>query len=407
MIPTELQEFVSDGESRVRSDVEQLNARLAAHRKAGEDFVNQDYDELFTVVLEACAYKGRGALDYDGCLKALFPFLPRFSSQQTMERWGPLLQQIAGRSDVNKRTIRNEILSGVTPQISEEPAALTPSTSGEGAGKPEREPNQHIYKFDSVPAVGSMTDQLEFEGMTRAWILERARKEIRVRAEWDVWFVRSALLQRRRLTADYVETLTADDEFWASEIAELFANSLAEPPRPEAIGWVSAALLNSRLRYMRPRLYLRAPESPVIQAIATRSDISAAETSWVEEIGYPFVRCLRLIRDELNRGRNLAPRKGMLSDLEAYLQQVLDRLGVRPDDMSEDRQLAFDPSQHITAVPLEIGTPVRLLHAGLVDRQSGRRVFKAVVSPLESGQGSDSVSPDYVGDHHQEGKTSE
>lgn len=233
----------------------------------------------------------------------------------------------------------------------------------------------------SPPSVGSLPEQkTTWDSLVVGWQQQRLLHNVAHRALWDVWVLRSALLLRRPLSVDYVDALVEDDEFWATEGAADFAQSLAEPPRPETIGKINAALLNSRLRYLRPRLYLRAPDSPVIQAIGDRSDFTAAEEALVEEIGYPFVRSLRLIRDELNRGANLAPRKGMLSDLQTYLEQVLDRMGVRPDSVDGVSKVRFDPSHHLSSVPLEVGEEVTLVHAGLVDVKTGRRVFKAVVA---------------------------
>lgn len=402
MIPPDLYEFVVDGEARVRGDVDGLSARLVAHRKFGADYAKEEFDPLFTLVLEACAYTGRGALDYDGCLKALFPFLSRFKGNRPLDLWMPLLESIAKRADINKGTIRNELLVDLDvprPPAGHQQSTLSPPLDAPSPVASDRAAPMMRTFVAGPPAMGSIKESKEFGEVVEAWQQERLDFDLELRAAWDVWIIRSALLQRHRLSTDYLEELMTDDDFWLSSVAGEFAESLTEPPRPDAIGRAAAALLNGRLRYLRPRLYLRAPDSPVIQPIADRSEIAAVEQSLVEEIGYPFVRSLRLIHDELNRGPNLAPRKGMLTDLEAYLTQVLDRLGVSPDAVGEAREVPFDPIQHFSSTPLEIGAPVRLIHAGLVDIESGRRVFKAVVVPIdrkkhddESEHGSDNES---------------
>lgn len=375
----ELKQFEIDGEARIRDDVDGLNRALATERKAGADLSESSFDGLFTRVLEACVFTGRGALDYDGCLKALFPFKARFASD-TLARWAPLVERVAQRSDINKGLIHDNLIG---PALGLIRAETDDTESHQGSSSSDSTPTASSHDHDGqAPEITDVSNVEEFSALASSWAAVRSSYPIDHRAEWDFALLLAASVRRFRLDPNYVECVVDDDEVWSSARGTEFIESLVEPINANAVGRVAAALLNSRVRSARPRLFLQFPESLVIQAIADPGNDTAFEETIVEEIAYPLVRSLRLLATERNRPGGRAPRRTMLADLEDYLEQVLSRLGLRRDNLDNGSSLAFDPVDHQPVDPVDLGAEVRVIHAGLVDEKSGRRVFKALVEAV-------------------------
>lgn len=373
----ELKQFEIDGEARIRDDVDGLNRALATERKAGADLSEASFDGLFTRVLEACVFTGRGALDYDGCLKALAPFKARFASD-TLARWAPLVERVAQRSDINKGLIHEHLIGPALGLIRTE---TDDAESHQGSSSSDSTPSSHHHD-GQAPEITDVSNVEEFSALASSWAAVRSSYPTDHRAEWDFALLLAASVRRFRLDPNYAECVVDDDEIWSSARGTEFTESLVEPINANAVGRVAAALLNSRVRSARPRLFLQFPESLVIQAIADPGNDTAFEETIVEEIAYPLVRSLRLLATERNRPGGRAPRRTMLADLEDYLEQVLSRLGLRRDNLDNGSSLAFDPVDHQPVDHVDLGAEVRVIHAGLVDEKSGRRVFKALVEAV-------------------------
>lgn len=375
----ELAEFARDGAARVRGEADRLSSALVARKKAGDDLGGSQFDELFQRILEACAHSERGALDYDGCLKLLYPFKDRFASE-AITRWLPLVERLEQRADISKGIILESLLGPARQAAGVETSNIDPT--------PDRASSHAVASVRShehdgpAPEIAGFSNADEFVALTASWAPVRASYPVEHRAGWDFALLSAASLRRFPLDPSYIERVTDDDEIWSTARGLEFAESMVEPMPAEAVGRVAAALINSRLRYVRPRMFLQFPESLVIQAIGDSANNRAFEDAIVEEIGYPFIRSLRLLSMERNRPSGRAPRRTMLADLQDYLEQVLSRLGLRPDNLDRARSLAFDPINHTSANDIEIGEEVRVIYPGLVDEKSGRRVFKALVEPI-------------------------
>ena len=376
----ELEQFEIEGEARIRDDVDGLNAALVAEKKAKADLSEPSFDGLFTRILEACVFTGRGAIDYDGCLKVLFPFTERFASE-SLAHWAPLIERLSQRTDINKGFIHDNLIDPALQNIRRETYDAEPYDDTLPSGStPMASSHDHV---GPAPEIADVNNQLEFSTLTSSWAAVRSSFPIDHRAEWDFAMLVIASVRRFRLDLNYVEQVADDDDIWSTARSTEFTESLVEPINARAVGPVAAALLNSRIRVSRPRLFLQFPESLVIQAVADPGNETAFEETIVEEIGYPLVRSLRLLATERNRPSGRAPRRTTLADLQEYLEQVLSRLGLRPDNPHGDRPLTFDPVHHQSVSPVDLGAEVRVIHVGLVDDRSGRRVFKALVEAAE------------------------
>lgn len=384
MVPDRLKQIIDDGASRVRGDVEEV-ASLLVEAKEGSSLEDSEFDEVFKMMLEACGYSGLGALGYTQCLKLLFPFAARFANPVDLEPWDAQLRELAARDDINKGVIHKDLLSNVRS---------TDLASRRSRPESQTNPAQPYSSFDfsgAPPPLETDFDQEEFEAIVRGWIAVRDQFLAKDRAERDFRILQLALRLGLRLDANFAEFLADDEDVWNTDVAEIFVESLNEPLDRNLVGSAAAALLNSVLRYKRPRVYFRHPQSQVIRPIAEPSDVDELQRLLVEEIGYPFVRALRLIRDELGR-TGKPPRRGMLTEMGDYITQVLERLGLRVDQETERDEVEFSPVDHHSSEPVEAGEIVKMVFPGLVERSSGRRIFKAIVVPADSSQRSDTTN---------------
>lgn len=383
----ELSVLISQGEAAIRSDVEKVHAILIGLSKQGESLDSPKYDDAFKTVLEACAYTGRGELDYDACLKLLAPFGRRFDDEADT-RWQPLISALAERENINKGFVGN-MLATARPPIAA-PTASNPTFNSESSDQsPTTRQVDPDLLWKAVPSVGTVPDGTSFEYLAANWpgkdVLPASR-----RGDWIVWFLRSAQLMRWPLPISFLDEVSTDDEFWSSEEARKFSESLSEPPSPEVVGRVGAALLNSRLRWLRPRLFLRAPQSLVIEPIGDRTDLTRAEELVIEEIAYPFIRALGTLEREATRAGDRPPRRTVLKDLDGFLTQVLQRLGLAVIGKLESEE-PFDPSGHELVGQADPGDPVVVEQPGLKDTKANRVVVKAIVRPIGAPKNSDEM----------------
>ena len=378
MIPDRLKQIIDDGASRVRGEVNEVASLLVEARKGGV-LDDSEFDEVFSLVLEACGYSGLGALNYDQCLKLLYPFSARFASADDLVPWEAQMRELAARDDINRGVIQADLLrsSGFAGVASERSRpASHQATEHPGSS----------YEFDvAPPSIETTFDPSEFETVVREWNSVRYGFSVDHRAGWDVRLLQLALKLGLRLDANFAESLADDDDVWNADAMNVFVESITEPLDQQLVGSAAAALLNSVLRYKRPRVYFRHPQSQVIRPIAESSDVDEMQRLLVEEIGYPFVRALRLISEELGRAGK-PPRRGMLTEMGEYITQVLERLGLRVDQETERDEIGYSPIDHHSSDPVEAGEMVKMVFPGLVERSSGRRIFKAIVVPADRSQ---------------------
>jgi len=399
MISDRLRQIIDDGASRVRGEVDEVASLLVEARESGS-LEHSEFDEVFTMILEVCGYSGLGSLKYNQCLKLLFPFTARFASPDNLVPWEVQLRELASRDDINRGVIRDNLLGSIG-------FADLASTRTRPASHTETDQPYTSYDFSGPPpSLDTTFYPAEFEAVVGEWSSVRSGFSVGDRAAWDFRFLQLATKSGLRLDANFAESLADDEDVWNADVAVAFVESLSEPLDRQLVGSAAAALLNSVLRYKRPRVYFRHPQSQVIRPIAEPSDVDEMQRLLVEEIGYPFVRALRLISEELGRAGK-PPRRGMLTEMGEYITQVLERLGLRVDQETERDELLYSPIDHHSSDPVEAGEFVKMVFPGLVERSSGRRIFKAVVVPADRSQCSSESSDISVSDPEEGGSGDE
>ena len=180
----------------------------------------------------------------------------------------------------------------------------------------------------------------------------------------DAWCLRLAVLKSRSCPLEFAEALYADGDFWGSQSATEFCAGLGQPIDAARTGELQAALLNSRISELRPRLFLQAPDTRVLRRIADplRNEAERLESDLRDKLQFDLINAVAQIRRELARPQ--APRKQTIRDIEETIETLLSDLGCEAfGELGEI--VPFSPRQHQTAVPLATDAPVRIEAPGL------------------------------------------
>lgn len=369
------------GGAAIKADVERAAASVRLLLQ-GVDVDPSRIERAMGQVLEICAETGPGALPAAEVRGLLYPALLHLQKTGTNELFGAHLRVIGRRADLRSSPSIDELLRDLAPGEEDE----VPESSGEPdprAGQPpEARELLGALERGEPPAVGGLRSRDLLTAVALGWVDIRGQIEPEVRATGDVFLLRSALLLRAHLPLGVAEAVANDETVWTTAAFEGLAAGLAEPLRADDLGTAQSALLNARLRVLRPRLFLRAPEALVIEPVGAKFDSAAIETALMDEVSAPLLRCLTTIEEENARSGERRPRKTVFRELATYVEQVLERLGSRVE-LHVGARTRFDPERHASGVPLEPGAEVRVVVPGLIDKSTRAVRIRALVEPVE------------------------
>lgn len=380
---SEFSELLVMSSAALRADPDTANALL---RKVQPHWAEQDEAQRRTVVLnavEACVYSGPASLSAADVSKIIAPLLRLLPDDSDLDDFRPALAALLVRPGMDRSPILLKELKGRgirRPPGEVETSDVAPTASISTAS---------LVQLDfatsasvAVPRVGELPQGLTLADVSGAWFSLRDGAAESRRFEIDRWIIKSAALKRHRIDLQYADALRRDDAFWSDADTIEMAAALAGP-FSEGMGELQAACLNTRLRFLRPRLFLQHPDTLVVASLGSRRDLEEAQDALFEEVSYPFLRSIRQLQYERRRGR--APRVTVLDEVERYLQDVLRRFGMRLVHEAGD-EVQFDPSLHLPVGEVEIGDLVTVVEPGLVEIQSGLVRLHAKVTTKQSAQ---------------------
>lgn len=216
------------------------------------------------------------------------------------------------------------------------------------------------------------------------WVRDRGGIGVDARAGRDV-----ALLEAHaatRIPTAFAEALYEDDAVWGAAAMADWVRKLDAPIDATIAGTASAGLLNARLRESAPRLFLRHPNSLVIQPIASRAEVGSLR----DEVGRELVsHALRNVWDvifilQTERERKSGARVVELDKAVKALDGAFRRAGYEKHPQ-EGAEVRFDPTVH-TAIDeaTENQELVVVKRPGLCHRDTGEVVIRPVVDRMRA-----------------------
>jgi hypothetical protein len=186
--------------------------------------------------------------------------------------------------------------------------------------------------------------------------------------------IRKAILSNSPTSLKFIDQIFRDDNFWTSNRVIEWAENIG-PIRGDSLGTIATAALNSRLRKLVPQLFLRNPDSLVIDKLVRSETIESVQfNQFLEQSKQIFYAICdvefvlqkpRLTKRELQR---------LLEALENSLLQLrTKRFG------KKGKLELFDPDLHLSKTLIEIGTQVEILESGLKSSENEQVFIKAKV----------------------------
>jgi len=362
----------------LRADPNKANLLLREIHPGWIDINPNEQKRLIRSALEACLYTGHAALAPGDIAKIVIPLLRLIPRDPVPLEYQQALEELLSRPGIERSPILIDQLTSCGIRRTVAPNGdCAPSVPAPGATPT----NLSLPKFFGdgdieIPQVGSVPDEMPMEVLTSQWTQLRPMIPQTRRHDIDRWILRSSTLVRHKLDISYCDVLRGDDEFWESEETRDMTSTLPAP-FSTALGNLQAACLNTRLRFLRPRLFLQHPETDVVAPLGSQRDLDEAREALLEEVSYPFLRSIRRLQHERRRGP--APRVSVLDDIEQYLQDVLRRFGMKLLFQAGEETL-FDPATQLAAVDTEPGALVTVIEPGLVEMDTGRIRLQAKVT---------------------------
>jgi hypothetical protein len=319
-------------------------------------------------VLRACSREGDGGLDETAAKSLAFPAL---KIAQTFSTWVALAEALSAcnqRPALNGNpAIARLLVEGMdVVRTSSEVPPESGDLRGEVPADIEWQPQLLDEHFSSYDA----------SALAVAWTVARQDRQ-----DDDRWAIDASLLdglrtRRRPIPTALAEALYVED-CWASRSFVKWVEDLPRPLSEADAGLASAALLNARVRDVRPHLFLRHPDVRVVDVVsAQKSPSSGRSEESGRSIAEPLHRARLVVEGELDRA---SPRKKPLESAVAMLRSCLSRLGMETFG-TPGSVMPFDPVEHLGDEDLATNEQIIVVRPGLRETASGAVVLRAGVA---------------------------
>ncbi len=223
----------------------------------------------------------------------------------------------------------------------------------------------------------------ERAALTSLWLGMRSSIEAADRARTDGRLLRHSWERGGPVDARLAEELFKDDKVWEQAPLIDLADRLLAPLDPERHGVAAAALLNTRLRRLRPRVYLRHPETVVVDRLAGGTALEDLRQGIALTVADQTLDVHTALVEETKRG---GIRKSVLREACESLVDALQRLGYVPLHQVGD-EVKYDPLLHVSADQVAYQSVVLVLRPGLTRSGAVAPQVKAIVAALTNREG--------------------
>ncbi|PZS09657.1 MAG: hypothetical protein DLM70_01385 [Chloroflexi bacterium] len=381
--------LASVDDASLRSDIGIAALTLQAVRKGDLPTDDVYWPKAVRRVLVACVEAGPGQFTRIDALKLLYPLALVLSQLDQIDEFAPELRALSHRNDVWESSAldvvrrRLSIIGPGGPSFltrDNSPIVEYPSVSGNQIVGARAGCMELPISSDSASAadVGSTLGLLA--SASQDWLDRREALPGDDRAAGDIRLIHEMTASKVLIPPAFAEALFVDDQMWDTRAAADYAQELIRPFQQDVVGLAASVLLNSRIRRLRPRLFLRFPETFVAERIGQRSDDSQLRRDVLDLVAEPFLRTAEVIDAELKRPKGRLPRKNSFKVIRDHLSQVLQSLGYRWVGAGGDI-VPFDPAMHVSFQPVDAQSDVVIMRPGLQELSSGTISVKAQVNP--------------------------
>lgn len=356
---------------------------LRTHRESLPNLGHDEQTRILREFLTACVQVGPGSVDHRETRNILetISFLLKSGviGENSLLSLTELTAQVLRRPDLDPKLEVIAELKSFLPAVTN--FSISPSM-----GRNQSDPPTSISGIDLPAELASLIapavddEIVTIEELSRKW-LQSARQsaDAKTRTSVDLFLLRTAITARAVAAIEFVHELYLSEDFWSSEMVQDWSSNIGTPISSEGFGEVCAAMVNTRLRSIIPRRFLKHPDSLVIDAIARGDEIRKLEISFREEFAIQTMHALFRVDEALSRDRLL---KKPLLDLRKSLQNSLTRYATRLIG-EVGSVVTYDPETHLSPNPLAKGDDVLIIQMGLKSLETDLVIQPIKVVPVD------------------------
>jgi hypothetical protein len=371
---TDPESLWSISEAEIRADEDGARKLIVANKPL---WFNQSVTARVRVLREfllACTFNGAGEVTRNQRKNILWS-ITNLEDTEGLSLLSELSHELIsyGNIDPNWReAIQLRALSGLAESV-----AAAEDTEIEASTKSFFEPDWHLESDNAESVISKFQDlsELPLKDLTEEWSgLRLSVASDDVRFECDIWLIRKAILSSSPTSLKFIDQIFHDDNFWSSNRVMEWAENIG-PIRGDSLGTIATAALNSRLRKLVPQLFLRNPDSLVIDKLVRSETIESVQFNQFLEQSKQIFYAICDVEFVLQKPR--LTKKELQRLLEALENSLLQ---LRTKRFGKKGKLeSFDPDLHLSKTLVEIGTQVEILESGLKSSENDQVFIKAKV----------------------------
>lgn len=356
---------------------------LRTHRESLATLGQDEQTRILREFLIACVQVGPGSVDHRETRNILetISFLLKSGAigDRSLLSLAELTTKVLQRTDLDPKLEVIAELKSFLPVVAN-------SSDTTPLGPDQSDPPTSISGID-LPAelVSLIAPEVDgglvtIEELSRKWLRSaRQLADAKTRTKIDLFLLRTAITARKAAAIEFVHELYLSEDFWSSELVQDWCSNIGTPISSEGFGEVCSAMVNTRLRGIIPRKFLKHPDSLVIDAIARGDEIRRIEVGLREEFAVQTMLALLRVDEALSRDRLL---KKPLLDLRKSFQNSLTRYATRL--MGEvGSVVAYDPDIHLSPNPMVKGEDVLVIQMGLKSLETDLVIQPIKVVPVD------------------------
>ena len=356
---------------------------LLTHRELLVNLGDDEQTRILREFLIACVQVGPGSLDHRETRNILetisFVLKSGAFGNKSLLSLAELTAQVLQRADLDPKLEVIAELKSFLP-------AVANSSDTTPMSRDQSDPPSPISGIDLPAELASLIspevdgELVTIEALSRKWLRSaRQSADAETRTRIDLFLLRTAITTRTSTAIEFVHELYLSEDFWSSELVEDWCSNIGTPISYEGFGEVCAAMVNTRLRSIIPRKFLKHPDSLVIEAIARGDEIRRIEIGLREEFAVQTMLALFRVDEVLSRKSLL---KKPLLDLRKSLQNSLTRYATKLIGEAGS-VVSYDPEIHLSPNPMAKGDDVLIIQMGLKSLETDLVIQPIKVVPVD------------------------
>jgi hypothetical protein len=363
-------------EAEIRADEDSARKLIVANKS---HWFDQPLTERVRVVREfllACTFQGAGEVTRNQRKNILWS-VTNLEDSEALSLLSELSHELISFGDIDptwRECVQLRQLSGLrelatSQDESEDEVPTRPILDLNGLL--EGDADSIISKFQELPS-------MPLKDISETWSSLRLNvTNENVRNECDIWLIRKGIFSNSPISLNLIDEIFHDESFWSSKRIMEWAENMG-PLKGDSLGTIAVATLNSRLRKLVPHLFLRSPDSLVIDRLVRTEAIESVQFNQFLEQSKQLFYAIADVEFVLQKPH---PTKTELRRLLEALENSL--LQLRTKRFGKKGKIEFfDPELHLSKTLIQLGTQVEILESGLKSSENDQVFIKAKVIPI-------------------------